>query len=324
MLKPPVRLILSGLLAASLLGGCARDPHELFGAAGPGRRLHFVCYGSGSPTVLFEGGFAATASAWYKVQPVLSRRTRTCAYDRAGSGRSDPGPLPRDGAAIAADLDAGLRDAGISGPFVLVGHSAGALYAQLFYARRPKDVVGMVLVDPSVKFQDQAFDDIAPGAGGVESIRSGVERCLALAKGWGDQANAKDERRCFDKKGKLLPAATWLTQISELDTLWRQTSVEVVRAHPAYGAMPIVVLTAAGTYPRDDELSARFADRWRDLHKALAAQSSRGEERLVEKSSHMIMLDQPLAIIDAVDDVLNRLGSPGAAPAASSAASTKG
>ncbi len=33
-------------------------------------------------------------------------------------------------------------------PFILVGHSLGAFYAQLYGQTYPKEVVGMVLVDP--------------------------------------------------------------------------------------------------------------------------------------------------------------------------------
>ena len=52
-----------------------------------GRRIHLQCAGRGSPTVILESGFGADSGAWYKVQTPLSRSTRTCAYDRAGSGQ---------------------------------------------------------------------------------------------------------------------------------------------------------------------------------------------------------------------------------------------
>ena len=102
-----------------------------------GRKLNFRCMGSGSPTIVFESGWGATSTAWAKVQPALSTSYRTCSYDRAGYGFSDPGPDPRDGSAIAADLDAGLRAARLTGPFVLVGHSAGGLYIRLLAGADP-------------------------------------------------------------------------------------------------------------------------------------------------------------------------------------------
>ena len=90
-----------------------------------GRRINVRCLGAGAPTVILESGYEADSLAWWKVEPEVARFTRVCSYDRAGAGFSDPGPLPRDGAAIAADLDKALSAAGIRGPFVLVGHSAG-------------------------------------------------------------------------------------------------------------------------------------------------------------------------------------------------------
>src|SRR4051812_10638340 len=79
------------LLLALLAGGCGAVAE---GARGPyghparlvrlpdGRALNLVCQGRGAPTVLFESGYGAGASAWTLVQPVLARRTRTCSYDR--------------------------------------------------------------------------------------------------------------------------------------------------------------------------------------------------------------------------------------------------
>src|SRR5205809_929445 len=68
-----------------------------------GRRIYLKCMGQGAPTVLFEGGYLAESGAWFKVQPQVARITRACAYDRAGYGRSDAGPMPRDGKAVARD-----------------------------------------------------------------------------------------------------------------------------------------------------------------------------------------------------------------------------
>src|SRR5207249_3330770 len=46
-----------------------------------------------------------------------------------------------------AELRALLSRAHVGGPYVLVGASLGGLNAQLFAARHPHDVVGLVLVD---------------------------------------------------------------------------------------------------------------------------------------------------------------------------------
>ena len=157
------------------------------------RRLNFRCSGEGSPTVILEPGFGANSGAWGTVQPKFARVTRVCAYDRAGYGFSDPGPLPREGEAVARDLDEGLKAAGVSGPYVLVGHSAGGLYVRLLAARRRHDVVGLVFVDSSVEHQTQRMAALfGPGAGSVEGIQRRANRCLEATLA--PQA-APDERR---------------------------------------------------------------------------------------------------------------------------------
>jgi hypothetical protein len=58
-----------------------------------GYNVHIDCIGptnTGNPTVILEGGLGATASAWAWVQPEVAETARVCAYDRAGTGWSDP------------------------------------------------------------------------------------------------------------------------------------------------------------------------------------------------------------------------------------------
>ena len=93
--------------------------------------------------------------------------------------------------------------------------------------------------------------------------------------------------------------------MSELDTLWTSTSQELDQGRASYGDIPLIVLTAAGTYAAAPE-PARDASEglWRRLHQEVAARSSRGEERLVDNASHMIMNDRPEAVIAAVREVV--------------------
>jgi len=114
-----------------------------------GRNLRMICEGPKGvgPTVLFEAGAFGTSADWAAVQQKVSGRMRTCAYDRAGLGLSDPGPPPRDSAHIVADLRAGLAKLGEKPPYILAAHSMGPVHAYLHAALYPQDVVGMVIVD---------------------------------------------------------------------------------------------------------------------------------------------------------------------------------
>jgi pimeloyl-ACP methyl ester carboxylesterase len=114
-----------------------------------GHSLHINCVGEGSPTVILEAGSGATSVDWANIQPEVANTTRVCAYDRAGSGWSEPGPEPGDPQQIAGELHTLLGNAGIDGPYVLVGHSFGGLYVLMYDDLYPNEVEGMVLVDSS-------------------------------------------------------------------------------------------------------------------------------------------------------------------------------
>ena len=114
-----------------------------------GRRLHAVVAGpTHRPGVVFEAGPFGLAADWAVVQGRLAAERITLAYDRAGLGRSDPGPEPRNSAAVVDDLQALLAALNARGPYVLVAQATAAAYAQLFALRRPEAVTGLVLVDP--------------------------------------------------------------------------------------------------------------------------------------------------------------------------------
>src|SRR4029079_10382234 len=73
-------------------------------AIGGGRSLYMECVGSGSPTVVLDAGFGADTHSWEDVQPEVGRVTRTCAYDRAGTGDSVAPPGVRDARDEIPDL----------------------------------------------------------------------------------------------------------------------------------------------------------------------------------------------------------------------------
>src|SRR5215213_3229041 len=114
-----------------------------------GHLLHINCMGEGSPTVILEAANLGMSAHWVRVQQQLAQTTRVCAYDRAGLGWSEPGPEPRDARQVSSELHTLLSDAGTEGPYVLVGHSYGGLYARMYAARYSQEVAGVVLVDSS-------------------------------------------------------------------------------------------------------------------------------------------------------------------------------
>lgn len=114
-----------------------------------GHRMHIRCVGplDAKPTVIFEAGGGGSSKDWRAVQDLTASHIRSCAYDRAGLGWSEPGPAPRTMRQEALELHVLLKTAKIRGPFVLVGQSVGGLLARLYTEVYGKEVVGVVLVD---------------------------------------------------------------------------------------------------------------------------------------------------------------------------------
>lgn len=102
---------------------------------------------------MLESGFGADTHSWQDVQPQLGRRTRTCAYDRAGIGNSVRRPGVHDARDDIDDLQRLLDGADLAPPYVLVGQSYGGLLVRLFAQSHPDETVGVVLVDAMGRHQ---------------------------------------------------------------------------------------------------------------------------------------------------------------------------
>lgn len=111
-------------------------------------RLYARIKGEGHPVIIIEPGLGSPGAEWWLIQDELARMTTVITYDRAGYGWSRPGRFPRTSFQIVEELWSMLQHAGLSGPFILVGHSQGGLYAQLFGRLHPQEVAGAVLLDP--------------------------------------------------------------------------------------------------------------------------------------------------------------------------------
>ena len=102
-----MRMLVSALLL--LAAPAMAEPVDLPVALPDGRTLNLYCQGTAGPVVLFDAGWSADSRVWRRVMAQLPNDVRACASDRAGQGRSSPGPLPRDGAAVAGGLIAASR-----------------------------------------------------------------------------------------------------------------------------------------------------------------------------------------------------------------------
>jgi pimeloyl-ACP methyl ester carboxylesterase len=219
-----------------------------------GRATHAIragAGGSGPLTVLEAGAFGFSAD-WAAVQAKLAARgIPSLAYDRAGLGFSEPGPAPRDSAAIVGDLERLLAAAGEAGPFVLCGHSMAGLHLRLFAARNAARVTGVVLVDATTpEAMDSALLSSLVGHFGIATraaalaARAGVFGPLANTS-WGDKIGL--EGAATEEKRWAFASARHNHWAAQEVAAWRRSAEEAREAGPFDPALPVsVVLADAG------------------------------------------------------------------------------
>ena len=289
-----------------------------------GRRLNLLCEGTGTPSVILEAGAGGSTLDWRRVQSPLARTTRVCSYDRAGLGFSEPGPLPRSAEAVVADLESLLQAAAIGPPYVLVGHSLGSYFVRLYADRHLADVAGLVLVDPSVEYQDERLAAVNPTlAALLREDRANAEQCLRLARRGQLRADLPVFRACtygytrepgfsdtlfrvqIDRRLSVPFREALLSETGAMATDSRVLAAE----RRSFGDRPLIVLTQSPetgqAYPG---LTAAQVDAqnalWSRLHEELAALSARGVHRVVEGAGHYIQKDRPDVVIDAIRRVI--------------------
>lgn len=291
-----------------------------------GFKLHIYATGPpAGPVVVLDAALAGTAISWCLVQPEVARFARVCAYDRAGLGWSEAGPLPRTAGRLAAELHVLLERAGEPPPYVLVGHSFGGLVLRVFAARWPHETAALVLVDPAHAEdwvcpapKEQALLDrgvrlcrhgSALARWGVARVVAGLAGIGALGPAWalvtavtrGD-LTARDEG-LLAPMWKLpadarRPLRRFWTQSKFFDALGSQmgsmpvSASEVLAAAPSgYGDLPL--LTISSTNPGEYRLRQQ---------EAVARLSTRGRHLVASESGHWIPLDQPDLVVHVIRD----------------------
>lgn len=268
------------------------------------RQMHLHCEGQGSPAVILEAGGAADSLWWYWVQRQLAEHTRVCAYDRAGHGWSEPASGPRDPQAISTDLHSLLQAAEVLPPYIMAGHSFGAVWARVYAAQYPDDVVGLALIDSTVlvpeAFANQAeFDEWRRSNDAIKALeRAAYEFGLIRATAAGD----------FERAGyplEIVPEMAALrSRISVFEADYAEQIAagwalrEASTAAESLGDLPLVVLWASETNTMMETVPAL-----REPHNELSTYSFNSTTRTVEGANHgSILGSEPYArqVSDAI------------------------
>ncbi len=251
-------------------------PYDAIGRQVPvdaaGRTVYLDCRGTGSPTVVFEGGAGTGAAGWGFTFTETAAITRACAWDRPGIGNSTARGT-HTAADTARDLRAALAAAGESPPFVVVGHSLGGVYSRIFAHAHHVEVTGLVLVDPYLP--DIAPVDVAP----VPS---------AYRAEW--HASIEDTNR-------LVATA------EELD--WPATERELRAASLGDLPLELVFVDQRLRYPATlgEDTIARLVGAWESLVLGL---SDEARLTIAHGSGHLIQLQRPELVVESIRRLVSR------------------
>jgi pimeloyl-ACP methyl ester carboxylesterase len=222
--------------------------------------------GEGDTTVVFESGLGNDWTAWKQVVDEVAPRARVFAYSRPGYGQSEPSVEPRDPAHIVHDLRSLLATRGVKPPYVLVGHSFGGAYMELFAKAHPDEVAALVVVDPRHRDFTAACE------------KAGLDGCSIPAE---------------------IVASLPPVQVAEYEAF--ASAADEIRAAGAFGTYPVRVLTAT-SHGFPPELEAL----WVSMHRSLADEATNGEQRLFPGAGHVLQVERPNEVAEAISSAIEQ------------------
>lgn len=279
------------------------------------RTLNILCSGTGTPAVIFESGGSAPGLEWAPYQADVAKFTQACWYDRAGIAWSDSGPYPRTSAAIARDLHALLKQAGVPAPYVLAGASFGGMNARVYAGLFPKDVAGIVLIDSAHEDEPLRAPKFYLGRTAPRifwrpldlmfrtACFVGLIRLMELpAARRANVAQMSDEEMIAALRKQPKSVVNNITTGVVLPE-----SYDEARATRTLGDIPLMVLTAGTPYdfgdPEMNREAAAYQQVWvHEMQAGLARLSTRGRQIIVADANHGTIPQE--VIVGAIREVV--------------------
>ena len=231
-----------------------------------GAKLEFVYHQGSNPTVVIASGLDGHLELWDKVISEVSKKHSVFAYNRPGIGKSDKTDKPRDAEQMVVELRFYLKELKILPPYILVGHSSGGLYMQMFARKYPSEVAGLVLVDSTHPLQMK-------GAGAPQKWSWWIKFYMSL----------------------------FLSKTGETELASINKSGEQVLSYPAKDLkFPIRILTATEPEVGSTEYLRDLIDKRNNM-----IQLYPNAKQYFIKGGHVIPLENPQAVVSAIQEVLS-------------------
>lgn len=229
-------------------------------------RIAYRVLGNGKPVIVMISGLGDGMATFNSVASDLAESATVIVYDRAGYGASEAVGGPKDAVAAEAELSRLLSQLGITGPYVLVGHSLGGLFAEYYAAKHP-DLVSALILEES---RPAPYADACEAAG------------LSM---------------CTPTPAMVVSAPAGVR--AEVDGL--AGTVAQVDAAGAISGKPVLVLSrpiATNATPMDAL--------WATAQQALAARYHGSKHLIAPGGTHYVHLTQRAWFVSAIQEFLGR------------------
>ena len=252
-------------------------------------KMQYYLLGKGAVTMVLDVGIGNTFRDWLPFLNKFTNNVQIFCYDRAGYGQSEIGKMPRDSRTEADDLKALLEKAKIKGPYILLGHSLGALNLQIFASQYKTDVAGMLLLDPP------PLDWI---------LGKGFPKLKALAKQTTKSfENYFENLKYSGNAGDRQRADFFKTLASEHGEMFSSSAKQAASIN-SFGDIPLIVIASGKPNTQMGNEAEAFQNFWNDQCKLLSSKSKRGKYELAAESSHHIYRDDPEIVLKAINELL--------------------
>lgn len=256
---------------------------EIFISVG-GSNLFMRQAGQGKPIVVLEAGAGENSATWKDILPEVAQFTQVIAYDRAGLGHSAALPTPRTALHLVSDLHDLLQASQEEGPYLLVGHSLGALLCRLYTQLYRQEVAGLVLIDGPQPDQGRRFTAALTKAGWQEHKL--VRPILHMAAGAAPEQHPEG-----------LDFAQSLAQVDQVQT---------------FGDLPLVVISSGKSHAEvmpdlPMQAAPAFDEAWDEMQSELTKFSTRGVHLRAKRSGHYVHCDEPELVVETIHQLVRAI-----------------
>lgn len=267
-----------------------------------GHPIHIYCSGvetPGNPVVILESGAGENLYNMLKIQSQIAEFAQVCSYDRSGIGWSETASAARTAGQKADELELLLQNAGVEGPYLLVGHSFGGLVARIFSARHPQDIVGLVLVDSTNAEDFASYSPLLAKLLPIDVYAGGFLQTAGILRLFEVESGLLSESFSY-LSPDLVPAARALAlRARSLRTAAAEIFFLSDSAHEAIkagdlGIIPVIAfITSAeedGSFPENYEEHFRQLSTHSEVHKV--------------DGNHYVHMEYPDLVIQAIKQIL--------------------